>query len=226
MSWTVMKAAVIMMLAGVGPRTHAQGIQPFDPEVDGQCEKALGQGPESDWIGNVRRFDLECGETDLKAEAARLAEIRASMAKRGSAEKGAFEALLAAFEGFRKAYMALATKSCGGGNGCASSNGLAEAHVTFQFLTMAEGFKKTGFPSFSAKDATVADAKLNAGFKDALANDNSVCAEAMKTKANEEDLCIGESELAAAQAWSRYRDAWVVWGAIEWPKVTADSWRT
>jgi uncharacterized protein YecT (DUF1311 family) len=226
MSSKAVKAAVVIaILAGIGSRMRAQAIQVFDPEVDGQCQKALGHGPASDWVGDTRGFDLECAETDLQIEDVKLDEIRATMGKKSSTKESAFGALLGAFQAFRKAYMDLATKSCGGGNGCTSSNELGETHVVYQFLTMVEGFKKTGFPSFSAQDAAEAETKLNAGFKDALSSINSVCAEAKKTNKGEEGLCIADSELAAQRAWMRYRDAWIAYGAIEWPNVSADSWR-
>jgi uncharacterized protein YecT (DUF1311 family) len=73
-------------------------------------------------------------------------------------------------------------------------------------------------PNYTHQDFLGADAALNDHYQDAK-TDAAAC--------NDPENCLTVDQLVRAErAWLTYRDAWVAYGRIRWPQVSADSWRT
>ena len=73
-------------------------------------------------------------------------------------------------------------------------------------------------PGFTAADFAKADAELNAAYRQAR---------------KKSDACTGGDECTTTdmlvkneRAWLAYRDAWAAFGALRWPGVSADGWKT
>jgi lysozyme inhibitor LprI len=73
-------------------------------------------------------------------------------------------------------------------------------------------------PHFTHQDFLGADAALNDHYQDAK-TDAAAC--------DDPQYCTTTDQLVHAErAWLAYRDAWVAYGRLRWPQVSADSWRT
>jgi uncharacterized protein YecT (DUF1311 family) len=73
-------------------------------------------------------------------------------------------------------------------------------------------------PNFSHADYIAADRDLNAEYKSKMS--------ALQAKANDSCGKIPVSLQTGERAWIRYRDAWVKFAQVQWPRVSADSWLT
>ncbi|MGC2620496.1 MAG: lysozyme inhibitor LprI family protein [Acidobacteriaceae bacterium] len=83
---------------------------------------------------------------------------------------------------------------------------------------MAEGFREHGFPDYTAQQAAAGDAQLNRDYEQPIAAAPADC--------GNEDGCVARPAMREMErAWIRYRDAWVAFWAVRWPRVSADSWR-
>ena len=90
---------------------------------------------------------------------------------------------------------------------------------------MAEGFRNAGFPAFSENEFADADAALNRAYKGSMSKHPSTCAP--QRSENYDQSCTSRLDLRAMErAWIGYRDAWVTFGGIKWPQISADTWRT
>jgi len=95
-----------------------------------------------------------------------------------------------------------------------------EAQETLQdeFLAAIKLFEKGMLPKGSASDFAKADADLNRVYRLALAD-----ADAKK----EEYGAVQPAGIRDAErAWLKYRDAWIVFARLHYPKSSADSWLT
>jgi hypothetical protein len=73
-------------------------------------------------------------------------------------------------------------------------------------------------PNFTHQEFLGADAALNDHYQDAK-TDAAAC--------DDPQYCTTTDQLVHAErAWLAYRDAWVAYGRLRWPQVSADSWRT
>lgn len=230
MRQSVFGITVVMVLFGASANVRAQAPLSFDQNLDQNpnvherlCEKELNP-PQDDSISAALTWTLQCAELDLSIERSEFAALRKAAAEGSKAEHDAYASLMDAFESYRKLHVNIETKGCGGGNGCPAYMEQEEAQCNYEFLRMAEGFRGAGFPSFSARESEAADVALNASYRQDLSNYPAQC---QHTETEEtDDSCASQSEFRAMErAWIRYRDAWVAYGAIKWPKVTADSWR-
>jgi Lysozyme inhibitor LprI len=89
----------------------------------------------------------------------------------------------------------------------------ARAELADGFLKAVEAFEHGRLPRGTPDAFKRADAELNALYRELQAHDfkyGTVNADGIKT---------------AQRVWLRYRDAWVRFGKIKYPAVTADSWR-
>jgi uncharacterized protein YecT (DUF1311 family) len=212
--------AVALLTVSGAASVHAQPRRSFEPNNE-TCEKVLGYPADHQSVPGERSFTGLCAELDLELEKDELDKLKEFSGADRKKEHERFESLLAAFESYRTADLAVQQEECGGGNSCGSALEWTEAFDDFQFLIMAEGFRGTGFPSFSSGEFKAADAALNAAYQKVL---HDRCGDAMA--ADNADFCAPESGIRALQkAWIRYRDAWVSYGEAEWPRVSADSWR-
>jgi hypothetical protein len=198
----------------------AQSGRSFDPAAFGACEKELGHGAESDAVIDDRSFELNCADEDLRRERAEFADLGRRENLAGAAERDTWEEVVRAFAQFRILHLEIFKKSCGGGNSCGADVDQAEAIANYQFLLMAEGFRGGAMPSGSAADLAVADGKLNADYRRALASEPALCT------GNDDSCFPKELTRSMERAWLRYREGWVAYARIRWPQVPAESWRT
>ncbi|HTV13530.1 MAG TPA: hypothetical protein VME68_02370 [Acidobacteriaceae bacterium] len=208
--------ALAMLVAPVS--AGAQRKLSFDPDTAGACERELGHGSASDWVGDERSFELSCAEDDLRRERAELAALMERERQAKITERKAWANLLKAFEPFRTLHLEIFSRSCGGGNGCGADTEQAEARANFQFLWMMEGFRGGALPSGSDADLAAADAKLNAEYRNALSSEEPC--------RNDDETCIPpELTRNMERAWMCYRDAWVAYARLRWPQIAEASWR-
>jgi uncharacterized protein YecT (DUF1311 family) len=221
--------AVALALGCAGTTVHAQTQLSFDQNIDQKpnvkemvCDKELAP-PEDDSISAALSWTLQCADLDLRIEKNEFASLSKAAKKGSKDERDAYNALVNAFESYRRLHVEIETKGCGGGNGCPAYMAQEEAQCNYEFLRMAEGLRGSGFPSFSAHEFSAADAALNAAYKQELPDHSAQCPH---VDTDEFDACVSRSEFVAMErAWIRYRDAWVAYGAIKWPTVSANSWR-
>ncbi len=85
------------------------------------------------------------------------------------------------------------------------------------FTFLVRTLEKGQFPSFTAKDAVLADQRLEGIYKRNLAS---------AEKKREEYGAVDPGKLRETQdAWTRYRDAWMVFGRLRYPKMSPESLR-
>ena len=98
-----------------------------------------------------------------------------------------------------------------------------ETKVRNAFVAAISKFEKGDLPRSSAVQFRAADSALNATYSNALkataSTDPNSTARAFGT-VNADDIRNTQ------RLWLRYRDAWVAFGAVKYPSVSADSWRT
>lgn len=94
---------------------------------------------------------------------------------------------------------------------------MAEEETSLQddFLAALQSFEKGHTPNFSDQQFAEADAKLNATYKNILADKNFSWGTVYQNSIKE-----------TQREWLKYRDAWVKFGSIKYPAVSADSWKT
>lgn len=219
--------ALITFIAGTAIPARTQQLRSFDPNQKGACEKALGYSPTSDDIDN-RTFAYDCGELDLQIEKSELSTLCKASAPKSRTERATCETLVAAFENYRKLHMAYETASCGGGNGCETIMDWDDGQSKYEFLAMMEKFREGGTPSYPTGVYPAADAKLNDVYSRLMSSLNLGCSISKQQHAKQfqDDFCAEPLEMRDEErAWIRYRDAWVAYGAVRWPRVAADSWR-
>ena len=103
------------------------------------------------------------------------------------------------------------------GTGRAALEIEAEAKLKEEFTADIERFEKGDFPNFTADQFREADSQLNATY----AKIQSKPAQGMA------HTSVTPNGIKLAQrAWIRYRDAWVRFGAVKYPGVPPESWKT
>jgi uncharacterized protein YecT (DUF1311 family) len=103
------------------------------------------------------------------------------------------------------------------GTGRAAFEIEAEATLQDEFQAALQRFEKGDLPSFAAEQFHEADGQLNSGY----AKIQFKPAQGMAyTTVTPDGIKLTQ------RAWLRYRDAWVKFGAIKYPTVSADSWKT
>ncbi len=92
----------------------------------------------------------------------------------------------------------------------------ARAELEDQFLAQLEELEQRKFPSFTVSQVRSIDVRLNETYKSAL-------------EKNADPATIGmigaEGIRQTERSWLIYREAWVRFGAVKYPKVKADDWR-
>lgn len=79
-------------------------------------------------------------------------------------------------------------------------------------------------PRFTEEEFRKADAALNVAYRQALQTSRVY----YKTKEHPDSEIMPSAERIrdTERAWLAYREAWVEFGGLKWPEVSADSWRT
>lgn len=190
-------------------------------EIDGRVEH-LVKLKNTRWAGSDFSLcdDITSGymegwcaglDEEIKGQARKQA-VDAIVAKWKPAERAAFALLQKVVEEFIKALSAnevdLSTTSR------AAAQIEEEARQRDALLTALREFEAGRLPKFSAAEFTQADADLNAAYRE---KQNGELDAGTITKAG-----IKETQ----RVWLRYRDAWVAFGGVKYPSVSADSWKT
>jgi hypothetical protein len=215
--------SIVFLVAIAAASGSAQIPQSFDPNDEKACEHAVGPREDDSKMTELSST-LDCAEWDIRTEKAEFDVLRKNETSAGKTESNAFNALLAAFERYKALHLRLFENGCGGGNACPALTVQEEARANYEFLNIAEGFKKDGFPTYSAIDLADADATLNKDYQRALANySKDPCPNVDDGKG----LCVSQTEVRGMErAWIRYRDAWVAFASSKWPHLSADCMRT
>jgi uncharacterized protein YecT (DUF1311 family) len=103
------------------------------------------------------------------------------------------------------------------GTGRAAFEIEAEGKLKKQFVTALERFEKGDLPNFTTDQFQEADAQLNAAYAKIQSKPAQGMAYTTVTPAGVK---------TAQRAWLHYRDAWVQFGAVQYPSVSAESWKT
>ena len=216
--------AAILITANVAAQKSALKLMSFDPAAPGACETIEGPQKE-DSPSDIRGWIMACADSDKNIENSEFTALRESEAKARKTESAAYGVLIAAFEKYRALQLDLYGRRCRGGTSCGAMMIQEEARINYSFLIMAEGFRSTGFPSFSTSDFAVTDAALNKAYEESKSRLQPTCAP--QGTGNYDEFCISRAQVRAMEkAWLRYRDAWVAFAAIKWPQVSANTWST
>jgi uncharacterized protein YecT (DUF1311 family) len=199
--------------------SHAQDVLSFEPGGREACSKAIHMPiPGNDTSGSEQKsFGFGCAERDLAIEKVRFAAVRKSVEGRSPEERIAYNVLIVSLSEFLDSH--IANEACRGGTNCGMINENEKALVNYDFLAMAEGFIKDGFPSFTTDDLAREDAALNVAYQKVLSSLPEGCQSSDRTSE-----CVSQTDLRDTErAWIRYRDAWVTFGTLRWPQVTSTS---
>jgi uncharacterized protein YecT (DUF1311 family) len=198
------------------------------------CEIKEGWGDNSDLVKmldakqkeGVTRVDLdvcdaptgrEMGYGCLMRDQDRVADEATTAEKRfdgvgDSAQQAAFELLLQARQGLLYAHTAEEpTGTVGLAQESISEETDAQKMWARDLNYLADGKP----PRYTEQEFAKADAALNVAYRDARA-----------TKCASDYCTTSEQVLQAERAWLAYREAWVSYANLRWPKVSPDSWRT
>jgi hypothetical protein len=128
------------------------------------------------------------------------------------AERKAFERVKIAWSSFYEAYDRVESTICDGGTGCGPITEDEDLTALKQWLETLKSIQNGVPPASGAKAEQFAslDAQLNQKYRDAL---------------NEHGDCCKTDIRSVDRAWLTYRDAWVRFGAMRWPQISADQWR-
>jgi len=165
----------------------------------------------------------ECRELqehfEQASRSARLGKVEASWS---SNEKQAFQDLQRAADAFFQASseneIEVRTHGIGAGTDAEISEIDARSHLEDAFVTALENFERGQLPHFSPAQFKQSDAELNRVYKEYL--------KPFIPEPGEEPKSVTPDGIRTAQrAWLRYREAWVTFGQLKYPSVTADNWR-
>jgi uncharacterized protein YecT (DUF1311 family) len=216
----ILCCASVLLLHSASSR--AQDTLSFEPGGLEACSKAIHMAIPGNSSSGIEQksFGFECAERDLAIEKRRFDSLSKSVEQRSPEERVAYNALIASFTAFVDAHVA--TEGCKGGTYCGVINENDRAVINRNFLVMAEGFVKDGFPSFTEDDLARDDAALNAAYQAEFSSLPAGCPAPDPIVG-----CLSQADLRDTErAWIRYRDAWVIYGRLRWPQVTSTSWLT
>ena len=208
-----MRLALALLALVLAPRLHAQETLSFQPGGPAACAKALNRTVSTDFDA---AFNDACLKRDLTLEQARFDALSKDMEAARPELQVAFNAVTATFAAFRDAHAA--TEVCRSGPRCAWEQRFEPATMNFRFLLIAE---RRMTPATATTDGlTAADAALNIVYQKRWKTLPVTC---RPSNAN----CVPQSSLLDTQRdWIRYRDAWLTYATLRWPRVTSESWLT
>jgi uncharacterized protein YecT (DUF1311 family) len=96
----------------------------------------------------------------------------------------------------------------------------AKVQMEDDFIATLERFEHGQLPNFAAAQFKQADANLNSAYKEILKEKDHPDPDAAPTSVDSNGI------RTAQRAWLPYREAWVTFGKVKYPSVTAESWRT
>jgi uncharacterized protein YecT (DUF1311 family) len=156
----------------------------------------------------------EIGEELAKAK--REQKIKAISANWPAAAKQTFQALQKAEQAFAQARGRYETDLSGTGRAAFSIE--AEAKVHDQFLANLQRLSKGGLPNVSVADYQSADAKLNADYRQLIAERSKENNDATRMPGEVAVGGIRDTE----RVWIKFRDAWMEFGKAAYPQFSPD----
>jgi formylmethanofuran dehydrogenase subunit E len=191
-------------------------------ENDGRIEHLLKLKSEH-WTGNDFHLCDDITSGFMMGMCARLGEdfnqaqralkLSAITAKWTAAERAALHELQRAAKSFFETSSQYEVDLTGTARGAFQTEALASLNDAF--VEAVERFEKGALPKFSAADLSKADRELNSVYS--------------RIQAKPKPALVGELSPAgiktAQRAWLPYREAWVRFGQVKYPKVTPESWR-
>jgi hypothetical protein len=203
---------------------YSDGIQGDEPAQHlKDFDRIMGQGRQFDVCDNSggsfgREAVYVCLglQQDRRAEEIRQLEAAISAASTPQL-KGSFLALSSAWQAFHKAYGIMDAALCDGGTGCGPITEDDDLTMTASWLAALKDLQNGVAPAADTAPSTFSqlDRNLNAKYRDSL-SELGGC---------EDDHCPAAQIRSADRAWLKYREAWVQFGTLRWPSITADQWR-
>jgi uncharacterized protein YecT (DUF1311 family) len=204
------------LAAGCLGSCRAQQLSSFDPDVPGNCERAI-PSPQNDSAHSPRSFQLDCGTFDMRLQTMDFAFLQMAADRAGKAQGTAFRQVMLAFVEFRTAWLQADTDGCGSGAACAAIVADDEAAFNHQFLSMTDRFKSGEMPDPTLRFG-IEDLALNDAYRKSIEHEQQLCAS--------QTDCRSVKELQQTEnAWLLYREAWVSYAVLRWPSVKPDVWR-
>ena len=177
-----------------GDALPGAGIALFD-----QCDDAASRLTINTCAAIAQRRDAHAAQLRLETLAARWpAQDRAALAR--------LQTALQAFADARGRYEADLMGTLGTLYAPAAEN--ARAAETTQFLDDLQRYEKGWLPKYTPGQHAGFTSQLDQAYRKVLADDPQDAAGVQATE----------------QAWARYRDAWVAFGAVRYPAVPAQAW--
>ena len=135
----------------------------------------------------------------------------------GSPMHAAFTRVLAA----RKAYLdAHDAEEPNGNTGAVQSAMQDYVDIDRAWVQTLNDLAAGKLPHYTTADSRNADANLNRSYRQAI-TDTAGC------EKTDIQICLTTDALRQIErAWIAYRDAWVAYGSLRWPAVSANSWKT
>jgi uncharacterized protein YecT (DUF1311 family) len=216
---------------GKGAARNFDLAQKFSCEIDGAPAENFGRFQhlaklqQQNWTGTD--FNL-CDDStsgfmqgwcaklnDDLAQINQTKDFTALTARWSSAEKQAFQQLQQA----ANAYFQTSSQNEVdlSGTGRAAFEIEAQSKLKGEFLSALQHFEKGDLPNFTAEQFREADARLNLAYAKIQAKPAQGIAYTTVTP---------DGVKLAQRAWLPYRDAWVKFGAVKYPTVSPDSWKT
>jgi uncharacterized protein YecT (DUF1311 family) len=160
---------------------------------------------------------------ERRDQVARTTRLGKATANWSSKEKEALGELQRAAEAFFKARseneFELSLIQAGAGLENKITETDKQAELNDAFVAALERFEQGQLPKFSAAQFEQADAEMNSTYS-TLEEDSDVRdEEAAPSSITAKGIKITQ------RAWLRYRDAWVAFGQLKYPSVTAESWK-
>ena len=137
--------------------------------------------------------------------------LQSSVDVQSPEQRVAFNALMVSFSEYRDAH--IASESCPSARHCSPAGSETE-YLDADFLELAVQAP----PERTQEDLTTADAQLNALYEKLITALPEICAA---------PNCLSQASLRNTQrTWIRYRDAWLTFGKLRWPRVSSEAMLT
>ena len=159
--------------------------------------------------GTTPMADYCQGREDAIATEDHVARIAKLTAAWKPEEKVAFTKLQKAFDSFRDARVDVIAAIYADGTARSIFPNGERMRENEEFISILEKYEKGELPSYSSDQLKAFDDKLNEDYK--------------ATRQGNDAVIKGRKD--TERAWIKYRDAWVAFGKIRYPQVTADSWK-
>ena len=209
-------AAALVFLPISSARAQSDTLS-FEPDGRQSCARSLARAIPAG-SEDLHAFDHACTQHDLAIEKMQMDALTRSMQTATPEQRLAFNALIVTFTSFRELH--ISNETCPQAQACVEQQQHELAVTNNDFLKLARALPAEGIPTYSAMDLEGLDADLNAAYIDRYTLLSSSCPAPATV-----DTCAPMAGLRDTErAWIRYRDAWITFGTLRYPQVTADQW--